>query len=41
MNVKGIVYAKPSSSGTIEPKKIPTKVKICQTNQSIKPEPSK
>ena len=39
--VSGIAKAKPSSSGTIEPKKIPNNVDVCQTSQRVDPEPSK
>ena len=39
--VIGIANFKPSSSGIIDPKKIPTKVEICQIVQHVVPPPSK
>ena len=40
-NVSGIANAKPSSSGTMDPKKIPTNDDICQVTHRVKPEPNK
>ena len=39
--VSGIAKAKPSSSGTIDPKKIPNNDDVCQTSQRVEPEPNK